>query len=210
MGILSEAQIGCSRPFRKFLAHVRADDVPSKIEIVRSDNGGEFFGGEFGEVCKQFCIKQEITNADSPKQNGVVERALGIIQNAALAACIQVPIVFPLVQLPPTESLWAEAVHWSCDALNHTATTANPVNESPREMWHGAAASASPHPFLRSAYCRWSRPSKSSPRAESRFFLGPGIDHPSDSLGMLTRGKRVVKTRDVTWEATLDVRVVLS
>ncbi|CAN0450323.1 unnamed protein product, partial [Laminaria digitata] len=67
---------------RKFLADVRADGVPLKVEIVRSDNGGEFFGGELGEVCKQFCIKQEFTNADSPKQNGVVERALGIIQNA--------------------------------------------------------------------------------------------------------------------------------
>ncbi|CAN0530962.1 unnamed protein product, partial [Laminaria digitata] len=60
--------------FRKVLADVRADGVPSKVEIVRSDNGGEFFGGEFGEVCKQFCTKQEFTNADSPKQNSVIER----------------------------------------------------------------------------------------------------------------------------------------
>ena len=52
--------------------------MPSKVEIVRSDHGEEFFGGEFGEVCKQHCIKQEFTNADSPKQNDVVERALGI------------------------------------------------------------------------------------------------------------------------------------
>ncbi|CAN0386005.1 unnamed protein product, partial [Laminaria digitata] len=111
--------------FRKLLADVRADGVPSKVEIVRSDNGGEFFGGEFGEVCKQFCIKQEFTNADSPKQNGVVERALGIIQNAGLAACIQAPKIFPRVQLPPTKSPWAEAVHCACDALNHTATTPN-------------------------------------------------------------------------------------
>ena len=56
-------------------------------------------------MCKQLFIKQEFTNADSPEQNGVVERALGIIQNAALVACIQAPIIFPLVQLPPTESL---------------------------------------------------------------------------------------------------------
>ena len=88
--------------FRKFLADARADGVLSKVEIVRSDNGGVFFGGEFGEVCKHHCIKQEFTNADSPKQNGVVERALGIIQNAGLAACIQAPIIFPHVQLPPT------------------------------------------------------------------------------------------------------------
>ena len=51
----------------------------------------------------------------------------------------------------------------------------------------------------------WNYPSKSSPRAESRYYLGPGIDHPSDSLRVLTRAKKVVETRDVTWEATLDV-----
>ena len=50
--------------FGKFLADARAGGVPSKVEII-SDNGGEFFGGEFGEVCKQHCIKQEFTNADS-------------------------------------------------------------------------------------------------------------------------------------------------
>ena len=157
--------------FRKCLADVRADGVPSKVEIVRSDNGGEFYRGEFGEVSKQDCIKREFTNANSAKQNGVVDRALGIIQNAALAACIQAPIIFPLVQLPPTESLWVEAVHWSCDALDHTATTANLGNKSPHEMWHGTAVPASPHPFLRPAYCRWNRPSKSSPRVENCFYL---------------------------------------
>ena len=88
--------------FRKFLADARADGVPSNVGIVTSDNGGEFFGDEFGEACEQYCIKQEFTNADSPKQNDVVERALDIFQNAGLAACIQAPIIFPHIQLPPT------------------------------------------------------------------------------------------------------------
>ena len=35
--------------FRKFLADVRADGVPSRVEMVRSDNGGEFHGAEFYE-----------------------------------------------------------------------------------------------------------------------------------------------------------------
>ena len=34
------------RAFRSLLASVRADGIPSLVEIVRSDNGGEFFGGE--------------------------------------------------------------------------------------------------------------------------------------------------------------------
>ena len=115
---------------RKFLADARADGVSFKVKIARSDNGGDFFSGQFGEVCKQYCIMQEFTNADSPKQNGVVQRALCIIQNTGLAGCIQPPIIFPHIQLPPTKSLWAEGVHWACDALNHTATTANPGNWS--------------------------------------------------------------------------------
>ena len=140
MGVFSEAYKSDSgNAFRKFLADARAGAVPSKVEIVRSDSGGKFFGGEFGEVCKQNCIKQEFTNADSPKQNGLVERALGIIQNVGLAACIQAPIIFPYIQLQPTKSLWVAAVHWVCDALNHTATTANPGNKSPHEMWYGTA-----------------------------------------------------------------------
>ena len=42
--------------FRKCLGDVRADGVPSKLEIVRSDNRGEFFGGDFEDVCREFCI----------------------------------------------------------------------------------------------------------------------------------------------------------
>ena len=61
---------------RNVLVGVRVDGVPSKVVIVRSDNGGEVFGGGFGEVWKQFFIKQKFTNTDSPKQNGVAERSV--------------------------------------------------------------------------------------------------------------------------------------
>ena len=143
----------------------------------------------------QYYVKQELTNAKSPELNGVAERALGVIQNAALAARIQAPIFFPHVELPPSETHWAEAVHWACEALNRTATTANPGSKSPYEMWHGKPAPASPHPFFRPGYCRWNRSLKSFPRCESSFCLGPGIDHPHDSLRMLTWANKVVKTK---------------
>ena len=148
---------------------------------------------------RQYCIKEEFTNRKSPEANGVADRALGITQNAALAARIQAPILPPHVVLPPSENLWAEAVHWACEPLNRTATTSNPGNKSPHEMWYGEAAPASPHPSLRPGYCRWNRPSKSFPRCESSFYLGPCIDHPRDSLPMLTRANKVVDTRDVIW-----------
>ena len=101
----------------------------------------------FTSVCSQFGIKQEFMTAKCPESSGVAERGLGIIDKAALAARIQAPIIFSHVRLPPTDSLWAEAMHWACDALNHTATISNPSTNSPHELWYGSPAPASPHPL---------------------------------------------------------------
>ena len=113
-----ERKSDAAESFRKFLADVRADGVPSRVETVRSDNGSEFYGGDFASVWRHFFIKQEYTTAKSPEFDGVAERGLGIINKAALAARIQAPIIFSHVRLPPTDSLWAEAMHWACDTLN--------------------------------------------------------------------------------------------
>ena len=53
LGVLSEV----------FLLCVRADGIPSLVEIVRSNNGGEFFGGKFASVYNELWIKQEFTPA---------------------------------------------------------------------------------------------------------------------------------------------------
>ena len=42
--------------FRSFLASVRVDGKPSLVEIVGSDNGGEFFRGEFESLCNELLI----------------------------------------------------------------------------------------------------------------------------------------------------------
>ena len=67
--------------------------------------------------------------ADSPQLNGVAERALGLIETVAMVGRIQARELFPGAQLPATEPLWAEASNWACDALNRTATSANPANQ---------------------------------------------------------------------------------
>ena len=122
------------------------------VEIVRSDNGGEFFRGEFESLCNERLIKQEFTPAYSPQHNGVAERGLGIMEAAAMAARIQTKVLFDYVQLPKTDKRWAEAMHF-CEALHHTACSANPDSKSPYEMWFGEALPARPYPFLKSAYC---------------------------------------------------------
>jgi transposase InsO family protein len=44
-----------------------------KINILRSDNGGEFTSDEFNTFCKEFGIKREISTPYNPQQNVVVE-----------------------------------------------------------------------------------------------------------------------------------------
>lgn len=61
--------------FSTFLAHARADGVTSKVEIVRSDNGGGGSVVSLEKCGKRNCINQEFTNAGNPKQNGIVENA---------------------------------------------------------------------------------------------------------------------------------------
>ena len=120
--------------FKQFLAGTRAEGVLSQGVIVRPDGGGEFRGGELGDLCRSRCIKQEFTTADRPQFNGVVKRALGLIKTAAMPGRIQARELFPGAKLPATESLSAEASHQACDVLNRTPTSANPANKSPYEM----------------------------------------------------------------------------
>ena len=142
--------------FESFLAEVRADGTPSAVMAVRSDNGREFFGGASGELCRKRGIKQEFTPADSPKYNSVAERALGLINDAAVAARIQATELYP--NAPNYPSLWAEAASWACHALNCTATTANPGDKSPYEMWYGShSPRGAVWPFLKPAVCRVKR-----------------------------------------------------
>ena len=82
--------------FESFLAEVRADGTPSTVMCVRSDNRGDFFGGEFGTLCRKCGIKQQFTPADSPKYNGVAEQDLTLINDTALAARIQAHVLYPV------------------------------------------------------------------------------------------------------------------
>ena len=66
--------------FRSFLASVRADGKPSLVEIVRSDNGGVFFRGEFESLCNELLIKQEFTPAYSPSKMVLQSEAWALLR----------------------------------------------------------------------------------------------------------------------------------
>ena len=157
--------------FKQFLADLRVEGIPSEVVVVRSDNGGEFNQGEFGQLCRERNIKQEFTTADSPEyNNGVAERGLAMIESAALAVRIQASELFSGFDIPEKPSLWAEAMRWACDAYNRTATVANPGNRSPHGMFYGEIPQNSPIPFLKPGYCKYKRMNKMDPKARECFI----------------------------------------
>ena len=86
--------------FESFLAEVCADCTPSVVMAARSDNGGEFVGGDFGKLCRKRGIKQDFMPAHSPKYNDVAERALALTNDTALAARIQAPVRAAIFNMP--------------------------------------------------------------------------------------------------------------
>ena len=177
----------------------------------RSDGGGKYRKGKFGDLCRSRGTKQESTTADSPQFNGVVERALGLIEMAAMAGRIQTREFFPRAHLPETESLWAQASHWACNALNRTATTVKPENNSPYEMWYGNPPTVVLLPFLKAGKCKVKRENKSPAKAQRRFYLGPAPNYPRDPARVLTRHRTVLITRNITWQPVIStVRCLVS
>ena len=130
-------KVDAAEMFEQFLADTRADDILSKVAIVRYDEVGEFRGGKFGNLCRSRGSKQEYDDRQPPIQWGSRARAR-LIDTAAMASRIQAPELFHSAQLPATAPLWAEVSHWACDPLNRIATTAQPGSKSPHEMWHGS------------------------------------------------------------------------
>ena len=186
--------------FQFFLADIRSHGVPSVVECVRFDNGGEFSEGSFKLLGAERGIRHEFTTPDTPKFNGMVERGLGIVQEAAHAACLEAPRLFPDVQLPSTGRLWTEACFWACERLNRSATTANPGNCSPHELFFGVTPKLRMLPFLRPGYCRVRRDNKAEPKAQRCFYLSGGSKHPADSLKVVLPSGAITYTRDLAWE----------
>ena len=181
--------------FSKYLAEI----APRKVEVVRSDGGGEFLKGAFGALCTTEKTRQEFTTADSPQYNGVAERQIAIIEAGGLAARIQAAAKYPTSFFPLGESLWAEQAHWACHALNCTVTSANPGFKSTHEMWFGSPPTSSPFPFLKLGFRSVKRQNKLQPKAVRCWYLGPASNYPRDAMRILCKSGRVVATRYVTW-----------
>ncbi|CAN0031541.1 unnamed protein product [Sphacelaria rigidula] len=187
---------GTTRAFKQYLADLGVQCIPSAVETVRPDGGREF-SGSFSDLCRERGIRQQYTPADSPEYNGVAERAIAMVEEAATAARTQAKVLYG-VDVPTR--MWAESNRWAAGALERSATTANPGKKSPDEMFYGEVPEVKLLPFFKLGYCRYKRTSKCMPKAQECFYLGPGYNYPRDTMRMQTKGRYVITARDVTWQ----------
>jgi transposase InsO family protein len=59
--------------FKEFKALVE-NQIEKIIKVLRIDNGREFCGNEFEELCKKCSIERQKTTPYTPQQNGFAER----------------------------------------------------------------------------------------------------------------------------------------
>lgn len=181
MNVLIRHQSEAAQAFKKWLADVRADGVPSEVVVFQSENGGNVCEGVFGALWSARNITQEFTT-ENLHFNGITKRALGAIESAALAARIQAYALFPNnVELLDGGYLWAESASWACGVLNRAATAANPVQSR-----HTSYGTVTVRPFLKPGYCKVEQSNKLQPEAQLCFYVAPQRNHPTDFMRVLT------------------------
>ncbi|CAL2241924.1 unnamed protein product [Prunus armeniaca] len=118
--------------FKIYKAEVE-NQLDSKIKVVRSDRGGEFYGkftekgrnpGPFANFLQQEGIVAQYTNPGTPQQNGVSER-----RNRTLIEMVR--SMMCCAKLPTF--LWGEALKTANYLANRIPTKA--TNKIPYEIW---------------------------------------------------------------------------
>ncbi|CAI5478237.1 unnamed protein product [Closterium sp. Yama58-4] len=107
-------------------------DLP--VLRLHSDRGGEFFPDLLRTFCQAEGIEQTFTLPDSPQQNGVAERRIGLVMEVARTS---------LVHAAAPHFLWPFAVRYAAHQLNLWPAPVSLPETSPTLRWTGEVGDAS-------------------------------------------------------------------
>lgn len=110
--------------FQDFSAQLKSE-TGGEIKILRSDNGGEFLSNSFQAWLAKCGIRHETSAPYTPQQNGVAERSIRTIMEAARSMLYAKNI--------PIE-MWGEAVACATYVLNRSSSSS--CTATPYELWH--------------------------------------------------------------------------
>nr|GEV74068.1 ribonuclease H-like domain-containing protein [Tanacetum cinerariifolium] len=140
-----------------------------RVKIIRCDDGTEFKNSEMNHFCQMKGIKREFSIARTPQQNGVVERKIRTLIEAA-----RIMLAYSL--LPTT--FWAEAVNTACYVQNRVLVI-KPHNKTPYELLIGRSPNLE---FMRPFGCpvtilnTLDHLGKFNGKADEGFFVGYSVN----------------------------------
>ncbi|CAI7787126.1 unnamed protein product [Closterium sp. NIES-53] len=163
-------------------------DLP--VLRLHSDRGGEFSSNLLRDFCRGEGILQSFTLPDSPQQNGIAERHIGLVMEVARTS---------MSHAAAPHFLWPFAVQYAAHQLNLWPRVSLPET-SPTLRWTGKVGDASVFRVWGSrAFVHDTSADKLSPRAIPCVFLGFVPDAPSWQFYHPTlRG--VFPSQDVTFD----------
>ncbi|CAI5958657.1 unnamed protein product [Closterium sp. NIES-65] len=187
MGVL----IDWIRAARLQLRQSFGSDFP--VLRLHSDRGGEFSSGLLRAYCRARGIRQTFTLEDSPQQNGIAERRIGMVMDVARTS---------MMHAAAPHFLWPIAVRYAVHQINLHPRFSRPET-SPTLLWTGKVGDASAFRVWGSrAFVRDLSADKLSPRAAPCVFLGFPPDAPGWQFYHPT-SRRVLSSQDVTFNESV-------
>ncbi|CAI5938337.1 unnamed protein product, partial [Closterium sp. NIES-65] len=186
-GDVTAVLIAWIRAARLQLRRSFGSDFP--VLRLHSDRGGEFSSGLLRAFCRARGIRQTFRLPDSPQQNGIAERRIGMVMDVARTS---------MMHAAAPHFLWPFAVRYAAHQINLHPRVSRPET-SPALLWTGKVGDASAFRVWGSrAFVRDLSADKLSPHAAPCVFLGfppdaPGWQfyHPSS--------RRVMSSQNVTF-----------
>ncbi|CAI5936697.1 unnamed protein product [Closterium sp. NIES-65] len=190
-GDVTEVLIAWIRAARLQLRRSFGSDFP--VLRLHSDRGGEFSSGLLRAYFRARGIRQTFTLPDSPQQNRIAERRIGMIMDVARTS---------MMHAAAPHFLWPFAVRYAAHQINLHPRVSMPET-SPALLWMGKLGKTSAFRVWGSrAFVRDLSADKLSPRAAPCVFLGfppdaPGWQfyHPSSRRGL--------SSQDVTFDESV-------
>ncbi|CAI7875760.1 unnamed protein product, partial [Closterium sp. NIES-53] len=109
----------------------KGEDLP--VLRLHSDRGGEFSSDLLRDFCRGEGITQSFTLPDSPQQNGIAERRIGLVMEVARTS---------MIHAAAPDFLWPFAVRYAAHQLNLWPHVSLPET-SPTLRWTGKVGDAS-------------------------------------------------------------------
>ncbi|CAI5458135.1 unnamed protein product [Closterium sp. Yama58-4] len=164
-----------------------------RVSCLHSDRGGEFCSGILARFCAEQGITQSWTLPDSPQQNGVAERRLGLVMEIAHTT---------MIHARAPHFLWPYAARYAAHQLNLWPRVSRP-EASPTSLWTGSPGVASRFSVWGClALVRDTSADKLSPRGVPCVFLG-FLEASSDFTFYHPPSHRFFDSRDVSFDESV-------